>query len=97
MEKEEILKEIVKIIRQYLPSDYQVLLFGSWAKGTALETSDLDIGINGPKKVDQEIMIKIKAGLGGIPTLRSVDIVDLNSVGGEFKTDILEHAQILNL
>ena len=96
MEKDEIVKEIVKVIRQYLPPDYKVLLFGSWAKGTALDVSDLDIGLDGPGKIDQEIMIKIKAGLEGILTLRSIDLVDLNSAGGEFKKDILKHAQILN-
>ena len=96
MEKEEIIKEIIKIVRQFLSEEYKIFLFGSWAKGTALDVSDLDIGLDGPGKIDQEIMIKIKAGLEGILTLRSIDLVDLNSAGGEFKKDILKHAQILN-
>ncbi len=50
MQKEEILKEIIAIIKKHLPVDYNILLYGSWAKGNALETSDIDIGILGREK-----------------------------------------------
>jgi len=96
MEKDEIIKEIVAIIRHFLSKDYKIFLFGSWAKGTALETSDLDIAILGPKEVEQEIMIRIKSGVEGIPTLRSVDIVDLNLSGEEFKNRVLKHSRVLD-
>ena len=96
MEKEDILKEVVGIIRQYLPPDYKVLLFGSWAKGTALDVSYSDIAIYGPERVDRGIMIRIKAILESIPTLRSLDVVDINSMSEEFKKDVLKHAQIIN-
>ena len=96
MEKNEIIKEIIAIIRHLLPKDYKIFLFGSWAKGTALETSDLDIAILGPKAVEQEIMIRIKSSIDGIPTLRSVDIVDLNLSGEEFKDRVLKHSRVLD-
>ncbi|MEK7062788.1 MAG: nucleotidyltransferase domain-containing protein [Patescibacteria group bacterium] len=96
MEKDEIIREIVGIIRHFLPKDYKIFLFGSWAKGTALETSDLDIAILGPKAVDQEIMIRIKSSVDGIPTLRSMDIVDLNLSGEEFKNRALKHSRVLD-
>lgn len=96
MEKEDIIKEVIKVIRQFLSEDYKVFLFGSWAKGTAINESDLDIAILGPQAVEQEIIIRIKAGVDGIPTLRSIDIVDLNSVGEDFKNKVLEHAQAVN-
>lgn len=96
MEKEEILKEAVKIIRQHLTPDYKIFLFGSWAKGIAMETSDLDIGIMGPKEVAQELMIKIKNSLGGILTLRTIEVVDLLAVSKNFKDKVMEYAQELN-
>ncbi len=40
-----IIKEVLLIIRRYLSDDYKVYLFGSWPTGTALPTSDVDIGI----------------------------------------------------
>ena len=96
MEAEAITREIARVIRQFLTEDYKIFLFGSWAKGTAADTSDVDIAIDGPKKIDQDVMIRIKAGLEGIPTLRSMDVVDLNSAGEEFKKNVLEHARLIN-
>ena len=39
-----------QIIKSRLPADYKVLLFGSWAKGTALPQSDIDIAVLGKEK-----------------------------------------------
>ena len=49
MDKDELLKKTVAIARKYLPKDFRLILFGSWAKDSAEETSDLDIGILGKK------------------------------------------------
>lgn len=95
MEKEEIKKEAVKIVRKYLPREYKIFLFGSWAKGDALETSDLDIGILGEKEVPWELMHKILEDIEEIPTLRSIDIVDLKSTGENYTNKILEYAKPL--
>ncbi len=96
MEKEEIIKEVTQIIRQHLDKSYKIFLFGSWAKGTALETSDLDIAILGAEKVPWETISRIKGAVGGIPTLRSIDIVDLQTTGAEFKNKVLEQAKELD-
>ncbi|MBU1159709.1 nucleotidyltransferase domain-containing protein [Patescibacteria group bacterium] len=95
MEKEEIKKEAVKIIRKYLPEEYKILLFGSWAKGDALKTSDLDIGILGKKEVAWELMHKILEEMEEIQTLRSIDVVDLKSTGKNYANKILEYAKPL--
>lgn len=96
MEKNLIFKEINKNIKDNLPMDnYKIMLFGSWAKGNALETSDIDIGILGEKKVPWNIMVKILRKIEEIPTLRSIDIVDLNAVSESFRKSALRHAKIL--
>lgn len=96
MEKDEIIKKTAGIVREYVPDDYKIYIFGSWAKGDALETSDIDIGILGKRKVAWSSMTKILEGVGDIRTLRSIDIVDLNSVDKSFKNNIMKHAKILN-
>ncbi len=96
MLKEEIIKEASKIIREYLGEEYKVLLFGSWAKGDALETSDIDIGILGKNTVPFQTMVQIKERIEKIPTLRGIDIVDLKSVGEEFRRGVLEYAKVLS-
>jgi uncharacterized protein len=96
MEKDKIIKEAVQIVKKDLSDDYKVFLFGSWAKGNALETSDIDIGILGKKKVKWSLMARILEKIESIPTLRSIDVVDLNSVDKNFKNNVMKHAKILN-
>lgn len=96
MGKEEIIKKVSAIIRHYLPpQDYKICLFGSWARSGALETSDIDIGILGKKKAPFELMVKIREEVENIPTLRSIDVVDLNLVDESFKRGVLSYARLL--
>lgn len=95
MKLKSIIEEVVKIIRKYLPENYKILMFGSWVKGDAWETSDLDIGILGKENVSWNLMHKILEEINEIPTLRSIDVVDLMSVGEKYKQKILEYAKPL--
>lgn len=95
MDKNTIIKKIIKIIRNYLSGDYKILIFGSWAKDDALETSDIDVGILGKEKVLWSLMVKILEEVEKIPTLRSIDIVDLNSVDENFKNNVLRYGKVL--
>lgn len=96
MDKRLVLQEVVGIIRKYLGNEYRIYLFGSWEKGDALETSDLDIGILGKEKVIWSIMTKISQEIQNIPTLRKVDIVDLNTSDERFRKSALKDAKELN-
>lgn len=93
---EEILKRIIFIIRDYLSQDYQILLFGSWAKGNALNISDIDIGILGENVAPRSIMTQILEKIENIPTLRSIDIVDLKTKEENYRNNILKYAKILD-
>jgi len=96
MDKDAIVQEVLLIIRKYLHEEYRVLVFGSWARGDALPTSDIDIGILGEKKAPFEAMVRIRSQVRGIPTLRKIDVVDLQSVGERFRKSALEHAVFLD-
>lgn len=96
MEKDEVIKEVVKIIRRYLPEDrFKLMLFGSWTKDVAQSTSDVDIGILGDESVDDMTMFRIREEIKGIPTLRSVDVVDLRTADERFREEALNHAKSL--
>ena len=56
----------------------EVILFGSWAKGTANERSDIDIAVRGVKDIE-----KLREDIEDIPTLRSFDIVDIENCKNE--------------
>ena len=56
----------------------EVILFGSWAKGTANERSDIDIAVRGVKDIE-----KLREDIEDIPTLRSFDIVEIEKCKNE--------------
>lgn len=95
MEKELIIKKTVDIIRNHLSREYKIYLFGSWARGDATGFSDIDIGILGPDKVPWETMVKILEEVDDIPTLRSVDVLDLNSKSFDFRNNVLSYGLVL--
>lgn len=95
MDKKKVLKQVKEIISNHLPDGYRMMIFGSWAKGKALKNSDLDIGILGKEPVPWSSMVKISQEIENLPTLRSIDVVDLNAVEENFKNKVLEHAQAL--
>lgn len=72
MKLEEIFQQITDICKQNGAS--KVILFGSRAKGTERERSDIDIAVCGVEDVD-----KLQEEIENIPTLYTVDIVDLDT------------------
>lgn len=95
MNKDDVIDEVVKAIRLYLGDDYRVFLFGSWARGDAAPVSDLDIGILGDEKVPREIMGRIKRIAEAVPTLRSIDVIDLRAKDERFRNAVLQYAKTL--
>ena len=96
MDKEEVIREILDIIHRHLPrGEFKVMLFGSWAKDTAAPTSDIDIGILGPSPIDEMLLLRIKGEIRAIPTLRRIDIVDLNRSDESFREEVLSYAKVL--
>jgi predicted nucleotidyltransferase len=85
----------VKYIKHSLPRSYKAVLFGSWANGTATKTSDVDIGIVGPHPIPLSLMYKIRENMESIPTLRKIELVDLQRTSKSFKKKILKYAHIL--
>lgn len=76
MKVEEVIEIVAKLCRDF--GAKKVLLFGSRAKETALERSDIDIAVSGVKEVDLLIQ-----KIDELPTLYSVDIVNLDGCTNE--------------
>lgn len=95
MEKEIIIEEVKRIIKKYISNDCKIFLFGSLAKGNALDTSDIDVGIYGKEKISWDIMVKILQEVDIIKTLRKIDIVDFNTTEENFRENVLKHAKAL--
>ena len=56
----------------------EVILYGSWAKGTATERSDVDIALAGASDFEG-----VREKIDAIPTLRSFDILNLDKCRNE--------------
>ena len=76
MQIQEILEEIQRISRQYVARE--VILFGSRAKGTETERSDIDIAVSGAERFDE-----LEEAIDEIPTLLSFDVVNMDTCQNE--------------
>jgi predicted nucleotidyltransferase len=96
MEKDEVVREAFGIIRRHLPApEFKVFLFGSWAKETADPSSDVDLAVLGPKAVEEMLLLRLREEIAAIPTLRRVDIVDLNRTDERFRQEVLSYGKPL--
>jgi predicted nucleotidyltransferase len=91
-----ILKRIVQVIRRYLPDEsHRILLFGSWTTLEAAPTSDIDIAIAGATAVDPGVMSEIHEEIDQLPTLRKIQIIDLQHVHDRFRDRVISQGQVL--
>ena len=95
MKEDQIFFEIKKRLGEILPKSHCGFLFGSFAKGTAMRGSDVDIAIEGPSPLPFEIYLRLKQALEDIPTLRKIDLVDLPNVSSRFREEVLTYATSL--
>lgn len=89
-----LLREVSQILRRHLPDPgYRILLFGSWATLDSTPTSDVDVGILGSEPVDEVVLARIKEEIDRIPTLRKIEVVDLQTVDDRFRATVEKHAE----
>ena len=72
----EIMKKIVDISYRYKAKE--VILFGSRAKGTETERSDIDIALTGCESFEL-----CKEEIENIPTLYSIDVINMDTCGND--------------
>jgi predicted nucleotidyltransferase len=82
-----------EIVRRHLGDRGRIVLFSSWADGTARERSDIDIGVLAAGPVDGAVIEAMRESIEELPTLYAIDLVDLATVSTEFRTRALERAQ----
>ena len=97
MNIEKILNRAARIVSDELGGGYRLFLFGSRAKGTGDDRSDIDIGILSDFPITGKQLIAIQEKVDQIPTLLKIDVVDFNSVDDEFKKIALKDAQDIDI
>ena len=72
MRAEEVIQAVAELCRHF--SAGEVILFGSRAKGTARERSDIDVAGSGVKDFDA-----LAEQIEELPTLYSIDLVNMDT------------------
>lgn len=72
MTADEVINKVVQICKSFGAGE--VILYGSRAKGTARERSDIDIAVSGVSDMDS-----LTEQIEELPTLYTVDILNLDS------------------
>lgn len=72
MRVEEVIKKVADLCREFQAGE--VILYGSRAKGTASERSDIDIAVAGVDDFDRLVEL-----IEELPTLYSVDLLNLDT------------------
>ena len=84
---EEVISEVAKLCRNFHATE--VILYGSRAKGTARERSDIDIAVTGVKNFDI-----LEEKIEELPTLYSVDLLNMDTCRNDLlKEDIRQYGR----
>ena len=79
------LEMVQDILRELLPAGFQVWVFGSRANWTTKDSSDLDLAVEGPGKLEYKAMVGLEIAFEESDLPYTVDVVDLNAVSPDFK------------
>ena len=83
--------EIVRgILREHLPVDVKVWVFGSRTNWTTKDSSDLDLALDGESKLSHKLLGALKGAFEDSTLPYTVDVVDLNAVSHAFKQIVKE-------
>jgi predicted nucleotidyltransferase len=91
----QILEQIKKVAKVYLPEGTKVFIFGSQANLEKLRSSDIDVGIMADKKLQLRQLWEFKEALNSTPNLYSFDAIDFNDVSDSFKAIALRDIETL--
>lgn len=87
MKVEEVISEVAKLCRNFHAKE--VILYGSRAKGTARERSDIDIAVTGVNNFDI-----LEEKIEELPTLYSVDLLNMDTCRNDLlKEDIRQYGR----
>ena len=89
--------EVRRIVRAGLGSHpAQVYLFGSWAKGCASRTSDIDVGVLPLEPLPEGLLSEIREALEESLVIYPVDLVDLSETSPQFRERVLREGVAWN-
>lgn len=80
---------LYKIAQKYDRKGVTLFIFGSFARDGANKTSDLDLGMLWKEKRNSRISTELYRDIRRLPTIRKIDLVDMEQVDQAFKKKVL--------
>ncbi|MGF1615903.1 MAG: nucleotidyltransferase family protein [Gammaproteobacteria bacterium] len=90
-----LVDEIAREVHARLGSRAKVIWFGSWVSGKARVNSDIDIAIEVPEGLSMADYAALWDWVDELPTLYTIDLVNLSEVGPQFRREILEGGRVI--
>jgi len=87
---------VLTILRQHLPDNAQIWVFGSRATGKAHPHSDLDLAIDCGQKLSAKIESALHFAFEDSDLPMTVDIVDMQQISGIFRQDVERDRETLD-
>ena len=88
MKADEVITETAKLCNSFGANE--VILYGSRAKGTSRERSDIDIAVSGVDNFDE-----LAAMVEELPTLYSVDLLNIDTCRNELLLEDIRQYKIM--
>ena len=87
----EIAQAVARLVREILGEGVRIFWFGSWPSGKARPHSDVDIALLSDRTLPNDRMVLLRAAIEGLPTLYSIDVVDLRLASRALNEEALRH------
>jgi predicted nucleotidyltransferase len=81
--------DLLQIGKNYRKKGVQLFIFGSIAKSTNRQTSDIDIGVLWDDGRQARIFTNLYSDIQDLPTIRKIDLVDMEQASKSFKNKVL--------
>lgn len=91
-----LVKELYRLARTYRNLGVRLFVFGSFARGSNQKTSDLDLGVLWNGKRSSRVFTRLYRDVQELPTIRKIELVDMEQVDDIFKNHALAEAVFLS-
>lgn len=91
-----IVDNIAEEFKRRFSKEANLIWFGSWMKGTAYKQSDIDLAIDHQTTaLNQEDLMVFRDWIDDLPTLYSIDLIDMNTAVERLKEEIRRYGKQL--
>lgn len=88
----------MEIIGRYVDlAEYGVFFFGSRLEAHGDERSDIDLGIEGPRRIPPSALAHIREEIERMPLLYKIDVVDFKDVAEDFRHVARQKVEWINV